>query len=102
MEHDAATNKATTQIHANTFLVLDLSLDGGDGVAALDLEDGGLPRQRLHEDLHLLDLAGVLALVRRIDRLVMAVGVEPKAAPRVWPLYSRRRRRPPATARPGT
>ena len=68
MEHDAATNKATTQIHANTFLVLDLSLDGGDGVAALDLEDGGLPRQRLHEDLHLLDLTGVLALVRGIDR----------------------------------
>jgi len=36
-----------------TFLVLDLGLDGGDGVAALDLQRDGLPRQRLHEDLHL-------------------------------------------------
>jgi hypothetical protein len=72
--------KAATQIHASTFLVLDLGLDGGDGVAALDLEDGGLPRQRLHEDLHLLDLAGVLDLVRGSDRLVMAVGVEPKGS----------------------
>lgn len=39
-------------VRANTFLVLDLRLDGGDGVAALDLEDDGLPRHRLHEDLH--------------------------------------------------
>jgi len=31
-------------VRGDTFLVLDLSLDGGDGVAALDLEDGGLPR----------------------------------------------------------
>ena len=37
---------------ARTFLVLDLRLDGGDSVAALDLEDDGLPRKRLHEDLH--------------------------------------------------
>jgi hypothetical protein len=36
-----------------TFLVLDLGLEGGDGVAALDLERDRLPRQRLHEDLHL-------------------------------------------------
>ena len=36
-----------------TFLVLDLGLDVGDGVAALDLQRDGLPRQRLHEDLHL-------------------------------------------------
>ena len=32
---------------------LDLGLDIVDGVAALDLERDGLPRQRLHEDLHL-------------------------------------------------
>jgi hypothetical protein len=37
---------------ARTFLVLDLGLDVVDGVAALDLESDGLPRQRLHEDLH--------------------------------------------------
>ena len=36
-----------------TFLVLDLGLDIFDGVAALDLQRDGLPRQRLHEDLHL-------------------------------------------------
>ena len=34
------------------YLVLDLGLDIVDGVAALDLEGDGLPRQRLHEDLH--------------------------------------------------
>jgi len=32
---------------------LDLGLDIVDGVAALDLERDGLPRQRLDEDLHL-------------------------------------------------
>jgi hypothetical protein len=37
----------------HTFLVLDLGLDVVDGVAALDLEGDGLPRQGLHEDLHL-------------------------------------------------
>jgi hypothetical protein len=42
---------AGTRVH--TFLVLDLGLDIVDGVAALDLESDGLPRQRLHEDLHL-------------------------------------------------
>lgn len=47
-----------------TFLVLDLSLDGGDAVAALDLEDDGLPRRLVQEDLNLCDLPGVLALVR--------------------------------------
>jgi hypothetical protein len=31
---------------------LDLGLDIVDGVAALDLESDGLPRPRLHEDLH--------------------------------------------------
>ena len=36
-----------------TFLVLDLGLDIVDGVATLDLEGDGLPRQGLHEDLHL-------------------------------------------------
>jgi len=32
---------------------LDLGLDIVDGVAALDLERDGLPRERLDEDLHL-------------------------------------------------
>ena len=36
---------------------LDLGLDIVDGVAALDLKGDGLPRQGLHEDLH-LDLTG--------------------------------------------
>jgi len=36
-----------------TFRVLDLGLDIFDGVAALDLQRDGLPRQRLHEDLPL-------------------------------------------------
>jgi hypothetical protein len=40
-----------------TFLVLDLGLDVVDGVAALDLKRDGLPRQRLHEDLHLASLS---------------------------------------------
>lgn len=35
-----------------TFLVLDLCLDIFDSVAGLDLKSDGLPRQRLHEDLH--------------------------------------------------
>uniref|UniRef100_A0A453NI39 Uncharacterized protein n=1 Tax=Aegilops tauschii subsp. strangulata TaxID=200361 RepID=A0A453NI39_AEGTS len=34
------------------FLVLDFGLDIVDGVAALDLEGDGLPRQGLHKDLH--------------------------------------------------
>ena len=44
-----------------TFLILDLSLDVVDGVAALDLEGDGLPRQGLDEDLH---LAGRVVCVR--------------------------------------
>jgi hypothetical protein len=40
-------------MYIRTFLVLDLSLDVVDGVAALDLEGDGLPRQGFHEDLHL-------------------------------------------------
>ena len=39
-----------------TFLVLDLGLDIFDGVAGLNLEGDGLPRQRLHEDLHVCRL----------------------------------------------
>lgn len=35
-----------------TFLILDLCLDIFDGVAGLNLKGDGLPRQRLHEDLH--------------------------------------------------
>jgi hypothetical protein len=38
---------------STTFLVLYLRLVVGDGVATLDLQRDGLPRQRLHEDLHL-------------------------------------------------
>jgi hypothetical protein len=45
-----------------TFLVLDLGLDVVDGVAALDLKRDGLPRQRLHEDLHLASLSLSLSL----------------------------------------
>ncbi len=40
-----------------TFLVLDLGLDVVDGVAALHLQRDRLPRQRLHEDLHLASLS---------------------------------------------
>jgi len=40
-------------VRRDAFLVLDLGLDIVDGVAALDLEGDGLPRQGLHEDLHL-------------------------------------------------
>ena len=36
----------------HTFLVLDFGLDIVDGVAALDLEGDGLPREGLDEDLH--------------------------------------------------
>uniref|UniRef100_A0A453IGN4 Uncharacterized protein n=1 Tax=Aegilops tauschii subsp. strangulata TaxID=200361 RepID=A0A453IGN4_AEGTS len=39
-------------VRRDAFLVLDLGLDVVDGVAALHLEGDGLPRQRLHEDLH--------------------------------------------------
>lgn len=39
-----------------TFLILDLSLDIFDSVAGLNLEGDGLPRQRLHEDLHVCRL----------------------------------------------
>lgn len=39
-----------------TFLVLDLCLDILDGVAGLNLKGDGLPRQRLHEDLHVCRL----------------------------------------------
>ncbi|BAT01542.1 Os07g0489650, partial [Oryza sativa Japonica Group] len=42
-------------VRRDTFLVLDLGLDIVDGVAALDLEGDGLPRQGLHEDLHLAE-----------------------------------------------
>merc|ERR1719215_548061 len=34
------------------FLVLDLRLDVINGVRRLDVQRDGLPRQRLHEDLH--------------------------------------------------
>lgn len=39
-----------------TFLVLDLCLDIFDSVAGLNLKGDGLPRQRLHEDLHVCRL----------------------------------------------
>ena len=35
-----------------TFFVLDLGLDVLDGIAWLDLEGDGLPRESLDEDLH--------------------------------------------------
>jgi len=47
---------------------LDFGLDVVDGVAALHLEGDGLPRQGLHEDLHLLLASSSLALgVRGLD-----------------------------------
>jgi hypothetical protein len=44
-------------VRRDSLLVLDLSLDIVDGVAALHLEGDGLPSQGLHEDLHLGALA---------------------------------------------
>jgi hypothetical protein len=41
-----------TEKKRHTLLVLDLSLDIVDGIAALNLEGDGLPREGLHEDLH--------------------------------------------------
>ena len=40
-------------VRRDALLVLDLGLDVVDGVAALHLQRDRLPRQRLHEDLHL-------------------------------------------------
>jgi len=39
-------------LRRNAFLVLDLSLDVGDGVVRLDVEGDGLSREGLDEDLH--------------------------------------------------
>merc|ERR1719289_242970 len=44
----------TLLIRRNAFLVLDLGLDILYGVAGFDFEGDRLPRQRLHENLHLL------------------------------------------------
>jgi hypothetical protein len=52
-EGDRPCSLITRALFAHTFLVLDLGLDDGDGVADLDLESHRLPRQRLDEDLHL-------------------------------------------------
>src|SRR5688572_13801412 len=57
----ARTKEKVAGEHTRTFLVLDLGLDVGDGVAALDLQRHRLPRQRLHEDLHLAGARGLLA-----------------------------------------
>jgi hypothetical protein len=46
---------------------LDFGLDVVDGVAALHLEGDGLPRQGLHEDLHLLLASSSLAQGRSGD-----------------------------------
>jgi len=53
-----------------TFFVLDFGLDIVDGIAALDLEGDGLPRQGFHKDLH---LAGWLTLDWRCDRVFIGV-----------------------------
>ena len=55
MEVPQLTRAAQTRTRL-TFLVLDLSLDILDSVAGLNLEGDGLPRQRLHEDLHVCRL----------------------------------------------
>jgi len=55
-------------VRRDPFLVLDLGLDVGDGVAALDLQRHRLPGEGLHEDLHLCQTsprARSLAKVRR-------------------------------------
>jgi len=39
-------------VRGNSFLVLDLSLDGFDGVGLLNLKSDGLASQGLNEDLH--------------------------------------------------
>lgn len=49
-----------------TFLVLDLGLDIFDSVTGLDLKGDGLPRQRLHEDLHVRRLREVTAPLVRL------------------------------------
>jgi len=41
-------------IWRNAFFVLDFLLDIVDGVRTFDLESDGLPRQRFHEDLHVV------------------------------------------------
>ena len=52
--HNSATNRESWGWREGDEKVdLDLGLDIVDGVAALDLERDGLPRQRLDEDLHL-------------------------------------------------
>merc|ERR1712072_347275 len=43
----------TLLVGGDALLVLDLGLDGLNGVCALNLEGDGLPRQCLDEDLHL-------------------------------------------------
>ena len=42
----------TLLVWRDSFLVLDLSLDGINGVAGLNLEGDGLACKRFHEDLH--------------------------------------------------
>merc|ERR1712139_105203 len=42
----------TLLVWRNALLVLDLGLDGVDGVAGLDLEGDGLSSEGLYEDLH--------------------------------------------------
>merc|ERR1712199_33038 len=42
----------TLLIRGDALLILDLSLDGLDGVSALNLEGDGLARECLHKDLH--------------------------------------------------
>jgi len=67
-----------------TFLVLDLGLDGGDGVAALDLQRDGLPRQRLHKDLHLR---------RPVARFLLSVALLPSGRGGGFGVRWRRQRR---------
>ena len=55
-------------VRGDALLVLDLGLHVVDGVRGLHLQRDGLPRQGLHEDLHLLLASSSLALrVRRLE-----------------------------------
>ena len=47
-----ASEDQTLLVWWDALLVLDLGLDGVDGVASLDLEGDGLASESLHEDLH--------------------------------------------------
>ena len=49
-----ACENQTLLIRRDTFLVLNLRLDVGDGIRALHLEGDGLSSQGFDEDLHLI------------------------------------------------